>query len=865
MTLGIIQSVIVIRLLSPAQFGLVGLTMSIGGVIGVSQHLGVVDGAIREIAVLKKKREIGKVFWVSHIVRQIVTIPLSVGLLLLSSVIATKIYGRPEIAIYLQVFAAALVLQGLQDVQGATLTGMKKFIPLYIVQIITAAINIVIFGYSTWKFGVTGFFWAIIITTSIMILMYSAVIAKTLRGHLRLPTKSDIKKYGFRVMRIGAFMYVARIFFIIWQRMPILMLGGVLTADQLGYLNVSSTFGSKLTIIAMALSEVNLSWMSSLYSKQREEFVKVVTKNMHRVLILMTLLTIVLLFFAPEILNLVIGAEYLPAHKLILIMTLAFFLYALTDIGTSSVFVPADSPKLRAYVYGIMMSITGVIIGILLLIKPDPLAAAWAVLAGAVAAYVVMVIVAKLKFNVPVLTKQLSVFLLALLASVWWLYGEPTLIWRIVAFILLATFVLWEGARSRILPTSWLSKSLKSKQTNQEITKANKGPMKFVCFSGAEYNLPTWTNRQQLMSRLSKKHPVLYIEPRVWIIRYFWQNLRKPKRIIGLLKRIIGTQHITKDGQDLYIKSQWNLIPGSREIEAIATFNYFLNKYAIKRAIKKLQFNQGHTVAWIYDTEAAEYLSTFNGDTVIYDCVDNHAAQAGVNRNPGRVKKEEESILKRADIVTVTSHKLLNEKKRKNKNVHLVLNAGDVELYTKDNGKIPPAMKKITKPVIGIVGALDEYKVDFNLLTSVAKEKSDWNFVFIGKPIVDQKSKLLKKLSKLDNIHLLGQINRQEVPQYVYSFDLCMIPYRANRYNESSFPLKFWEFMATGKPIVVTGLPELKVYQNMIGYAKKKKDFIQKIDKQLESSKLKAKDRKLEAKKHSWDKRLNGILKIIKS
>ena len=127
MALGIVQSIIVIRILSPGEFGLVGLVMSVGGVIGVSQHLGIVDGAIREIAVLKEKREIGKVFWVSHVTRQLVTIPLSVGLLLMAGFIAESIYDRSEIALYLQIFAGVLILQGLQDVMGATLTGMKRF------------------------------------------------------------------------------------------------------------------------------------------------------------------------------------------------------------------------------------------------------------------------------------------------------------------------------------------------------------------------------------------------------------------------------------------------------------------------------------------------------------------------------------------------------------------------------------------------------------------------------------------------------------------------------------------------------------------------------------------------------------------
>jgi len=163
-----------------------------------------------------------------------------------------------------------------------------------------------------------------------------------------------------------------------------------------------------------------------------------------------------------------------------------------------------------------------------------------------------------------------------------------------------------------------------------------------------------------------------------------------------------------------------------------------------------------------------------------------------------------------------------------------------------------------------MVGALDEYKIDFGMLLEVAREREEWQFVFVGKPVVDHKSGLLKKLSKLKNVHLLGQVDRQRVPQYVYNFDVCVIPYRANKYNAASFPLKFWEFMATGKPVVVTGLPELKMYQAMIGYAKNKKEFITKIEQALRERPGTARERKLEAGKHSWERRAGAIIKVLK-
>src|SRR3989344_6952970 len=285
--LGIIQSIIIIRVLSPTEFGITGLVMSVGGVIGVSQHLGIVDGAIREIAILKNKREVGKVFWVSHLVRQCVTIPLSVGLLLLAGVIAEQVYGRPEITLFLQIFAGVLILQGFQDVLGATLTGMKKFVSLYVIQIITATVNIAVFGYLTWKYHVQGFFWAIIITTLLMVVLIAGIVAKELAGHLRFPNIKEIKQYGKNLLHISVYMYISRIFYVIWQRLPLLILGGVITGDQLGYLNISLTFGSKLIILAAALSEVNLSWMSTLFATSKEKFLHIAEHTMHRVLLLL--------------------------------------------------------------------------------------------------------------------------------------------------------------------------------------------------------------------------------------------------------------------------------------------------------------------------------------------------------------------------------------------------------------------------------------------------------------------------------------------------------------------------------------------------------------------------------------------------
>ncbi len=850
--LGITQSVIVIRILTEGEYGLVGLVMSIGAVVGVSQHLGIFDGAIREIAVQKARREIGKVVMVANAVRQLITIPLSIGLLAGAKFIAEGIYSRPDIAVFIQVFALILILQGLQDVLGAALTGMKKFGALYAVQIVTASLNVLIFSYATWRWGIAGFFWGMVVTTGIMIGLLAWVLIRELGTDLGWVDIADIKKYGRSLMRIGVFMYMARIFFIVWQRLPILLLGAVLSDVNLGYLNIAQTFGSKLTIVAMALSEVNLSWMSSLFTHQREEFERVVARNMQRVLVVMLVMALVLMFFTPEILIYIIGAEYLPAQALILLMTAGFFLYALTDIGTSSVFVSADHPRLRAMVYGVMMGVTAIILSWLVMTDPNILWAAAAITLGATVSYAMMVFIAYKKFGVSLLTRQLAVFLAALALSLAWLLTNPSGLWRLVVFVLLMLYLAVEVRRTGLMPSIW-------SVMNREIEDIKKADKSIICFAGAFFDNKSWTNRQHIMRRMAKEYPVLYVEPRVWAVKYIFKNWRRPDRVWKYAVKILGWE---KKYPGMYIISQWNLIPGSREYKWIAGFNHRLNRYGVLLKAGWLGFGEkSKVVVWIYDTEAAEYLSAFKEAKVVYDCVDDHAAQAGVDRNPRRVEEEEGEILKRADLVTVTSRRLYAMKKDKNPNVHLVLNAGDTELFGKKVDIVPDELAGSRQPIIGSVGALDEYKYDFDLLIEMAKRKKEWTWVFIGEPIVEH-SKKLNELRGLKNVKMLGAIDRHEVPKYVYGFDVCVIPYRQSKYNESSWPLKFWEFMATGKPTVVSGLPELKEYEGMIGYAKDVDEFIKKIEEQIDDS-GDGQARISMAREHSWEKRVQILLKLI--
>src|SRR5258708_25265211 len=133
---------------------------------------------------------------------------------------------------------------------------------------------------------------------------------------------------------------------------------------------------------------------------------------MHFVLILLSLITITLIFFIPEILHIIIRKPaYYAATPYIIIMTVAFFLYSLIDIGTSSLFVPANKPKLRAITFGLLTAIAAIGSGIALYSGTAISIAVVSMCVSAGIAYIFMVIIAYRLFAVQLVPLRIWVLL----------------------------------------------------------------------------------------------------------------------------------------------------------------------------------------------------------------------------------------------------------------------------------------------------------------------------------------------------------------------------------------------------------------------------------------------------------------------
>lgn len=381
-----------------------------------------------------------------------------------------------------------------------------------------------------------------------------------------------------------------------------------------------------------------------------------------------------------------------------------------------------------------------------------------------------------------------------------------------------------------------------------------------VCLAGADWNTPLWTNRQHIMSRLSNKNRILYIES---------IGLRTPNfgsksdlRKIFTRTRNVFTP-LEKVNSNLYLLAL-PLIPYYKN-GLINAFNKQLLVLYVKKVMRKLNFKR--PVLWSYLPHAIWLMERIDFEYAIYHCVDEYARIPSVAS--GSINKMEEAFLKKCDITFVTSKKLYELKKEHNKNTFYLPNTADFAHFSKarePSTVIPDDLSKIKRPVLGYIGNLCDHKVDFDLIGFIAKAMKEWSLVIIG-PLWEKNveaNRKLKLLRQQKNIFLLGLRPYNMLPSYIKGFDVCIIPHKMTPYSQASFPLKTHEFFASGKPVVCTNLPSLQEYSELIYFASTPYDFVKQITRALlENDECKKRKRIHVASQNTWDLRIMSMEKLI--
>lgn len=180
------------------------------------------------------------------------------------------------------------------------------------------------------------------------------------------------------------------------------------------------------------------------------------------------------------------------------------------------------------------------------------------------------------------------------------------------------------------------------------------------------------------------------------------------------------------------------------------------------------------------------------------------------------------------------------------------------------NTPVPAEVGEIPGPRIGFIGGLT-YRIDYDLVARIARQRPEWNFVFVG----DKRTEWLDGdelgIEDIPNVHLLGARTQAELGSYTASFDVCWIPYLWNDFNRSSYPLKAMEYLAAGKPVVTNAFESMSSLDGLVHLVAEEADHLDALDTAIDNPDAASDEhsRLAFASENAWSARAKCVLDIV--
>lgn len=225
----------------------------------------------------------------------------------------------------------------------------------------------------------------------------------------------------------------------------------------------------------------------------------------------------------------------------------------------------------------------------------------------------------------------------------------------------------------------------------------------------------------------------------------------------------------------------------------------------------------------------------------------------------------EEQLVRKSNLVICTSKQLYEEKKQLNEKTYFVPNAADITHSSKALSQdlaVHESIRELKKPIIGYFGNI-ERRFDFDLLKEVVEAHRDKSFVFAG-PVSPEF--IPDWFYNTPNVHLVGRLPYQAMPALFKGFDVALIPFKKDDVSRTIFPLKLFEYLGAGKPVVSTRFnPDLEDFTHgTVAFCDDAASFSQAIDQALlHNGTQQVEERIAVAQENTWEKRVQEISRLI--
>jgi glycosyltransferase involved in cell wall biosynthesis len=264
-------------------------------------------------------------------------------------------------------------------------------------------------------------------------------------------------------------------------------------------------------------------------------------------------------------------------------------------------------------------------------------------------------------------------------------------------------------------------------------------------------------------------------------------------------------------------------------------------------------------ILYVHFAPLAAMFDSFENPVVVYDILDDlsiyDADEIGMPEER-RVRYHHPGVMEQADVVLASAPNLFSKYELERPDILLVENGVEPSRFRGDL-PLPDAFAGIARPIVGYHGAVARW-FDFDLFESVVESLPSYSFVIVG-PVDDDARQHVRRFEELSNVHLVGAVPSDQIPSYVAAFDVGVIPFVVDELTRGVSPLKMYEYLAAGVPVVSTPLPVCEAHP-VVRTASGVESFVSEVVEAVEGRSATFDNAaKVAAEGASWDNRIDSV------
>jgi glycosyltransferase involved in cell wall biosynthesis len=317
-----------------------------------------------------------------------------------------------------------------------------------------------------------------------------------------------------------------------------------------------------------------------------------------------------------------------------------------------------------------------------------------------------------------------------------------------------------------------------------------------------------WRNRHQLLRRLAAANKVVYVEPRPYIDQLTTALRGRESGLCAGGTRPVAAQLWT------YRTPLCGALGGPPPVRAVT---HWLRRRLLGRALAQIGIRR--PILWLSTPAQFDARLDLPARLRVYHIVDDYLGYGSLNQAQRTSWAERErALIEWADLVVVVSPELMETKGAGNPKFRLLPNAVDAAAYRAPDRTIPAALAELPRPLLGYIGLIG-VRLDLALLDALAAAHPEWTLALLGEVDRNGCGAALDRLAGRPNVRLLAPVPGDEVVSYVQAFDLGLLPYRRTQETYHASPLKLYEYLAAGLPVVAADVPGARQFVDVVAIA----------------------------------------------